>query len=125
MYVSTGGLGRWGTICDDNWDIQDATVVCHELGYPYVVGAPRNAHYGEGTGPILLDNVVCLGNESEIFACMHNGIGNHDCFHREDASVECLCMLILMLCLHAYMNCFNLINLLHLWYYKFMQYKCS
>ena len=115
VYVSTDGLGSWGTICDDNWDIQDATVVCHELGYPYAVGAPTNAHYGEGTGPILLDNVLCLGNESGIFACMHNGVGNHDCFHHEDASAECLSMSKLV-CIptyvRMYMNCFyNLINL--------------
>ena len=96
VYISSGGVGRWGTICDDNWDIQDARVICHQLGYPYAVAAPLSAHYGEGSGPILLDDVHCLGNESDIFTCVYNEVGNHDCTHNEDASAECLCMLTLV-----------------------------
>ena len=64
--------------------------MCHQLGYPYAVAAPSHARYGEGTGPIWLDNVHCVGNESDIFTCVHSDIGNHNCMHSEDASVECL-----------------------------------
>ena len=121
VYISTDGLGRWGTICDGNWDIQDAKVVCHELGYPYAVGAPLNAHHGEGTGPIWLNNVQCLGNESGIFACMHNGIDNHSCFHNKDASAECSRTYV-----HMYVNAYTYkdIYYLHLIYVA-MYFVCK
>ena len=80
--------------------------MCHQLGYPYAVAAPSRAHYGEGAGPIWLDNVHCVGNESDIFTCVHSDIGNHDCMHNEDASVECLSMLTVKWCyICMYMTC--------------------
>ena len=81
--------GVWGTVCDDNWDISDARVVCRELGYPDAVSAPQNARFGEGSGIIWLDDVSCSGNERSIVSCRHGGWGVHNCGHREDASVIC------------------------------------
>ena len=51
--------------------------------------ALRNAYYGPGTGPILLDDLLCTGTELSLFDCNHDGIGVHDCDHGEDASVTC------------------------------------
>ena len=46
------------------------------------------AAFGEGSGSILLDEVVCKGDEREIADC--NFIGtHHDCYHFEDAGVRC------------------------------------
>ena len=79
----------WGTVCDDDWDIRDARVVCRQLGFQDALNAYENARYGHGTGPIWLDNVQCLGNESSLLLCRHSGVGNHNCGHSEDASVVC------------------------------------
>ena len=81
--------GNWGTVCDDGWDIQDATVVCRQLGYGRALVALSNAFYGRGSGPIWYDNVLCQGNEASVTQCAHQGLGVHDCVHSEDAGVIC------------------------------------
>ena len=44
---------------------------------------------GQGVGPIFLDNVICMGNESQLTDCQHQGIATHDCSHIKDAGVVC------------------------------------
>ena len=81
--------GEWGTICDDDWDINDAKVVCRQLGYQYGSRALQGSDISPGSGKIWLDEVDCIGSEKNVTSCKHAGWGNHDCFHYEDAGVEC------------------------------------
>ncbi|CAI8032258.1 Deleted in malignant brain tumors 1 protein, partial [Geodia barretti] len=92
QYVSEGTIqicldGVWGTVCDDLWDPTDAGVVCNILGYTNGSAiALRGAHFGQGTGPIHLDNVICTGSETSLLDCRSSP---HNCGHYEDAGVIC------------------------------------
>ena len=79
--------GEWGTVCDDGWDDTDAGVVCRELGF----GSSGISYYfGQGSGPIWLDSVTCIGNESMLIRCGHLGINIiRSCNHFEDVGVKC------------------------------------
>ncbi|XP_074539272.1 scavenger receptor cysteine-rich domain-containing protein DMBT1-like [Halichoeres trimaculatus] len=80
---------KWGTVCDDDWDLDDANMVCRQLDCGTAVSAPGLAHFGEGTGPIWLDDVACTGSESSLSECEHSGFDQSECTHHEDAGVVC------------------------------------
>ena len=83
--------GEWGTVCDDGWDLNDAQVVCRQLGYGQATSALLRAYYGQGSGNIWLSNLDCDGTELTIGSCPNSGWGIHTafCSHAEDAGVRC------------------------------------
>ena len=81
--------GQWGTVCDDSWHTADADVVCKQLGFESAERIYYRAHYGEGSGPIWMDQMNCPNGVSSVLRCKHNGWGRHDCRHGEDAGVRC------------------------------------
>uniref|UniRef100_A0ABI7YPF6 Lysyl oxidase homolog n=1 Tax=Felis catus TaxID=9685 RepID=A0ABI7YPF6_FELCA len=81
--------GEWGTICDDDFTLQAAHVLCRELGFTEATGWTHSAKYGPGTGRIWLDNLSCSGTEQSVTECASRGWGNSDCTHDEDAGVIC------------------------------------
>ncbi|XP_038054178.1 scavenger receptor cysteine-rich domain superfamily protein-like [Patiria miniata] len=79
----------WGTICDRNWDIRDAGVVCRQLGFPSAVEAKSGAHYGEGSGQVHMEGVACTGSEEELDDCPSLSWTASTCSHSRDAGVIC------------------------------------
>ena len=82
--------GEWGTVCDDLWDLQDARVVCRQLGFPDAERAvSAQVFFSTGDGPIFFDDVGCSGSESQLSDCSHRGWNVNNCGHSEDAGVFC------------------------------------
>ncbi|XP_078391152.1 scavenger receptor cysteine-rich type 1 protein M130-like [Cetorhinus maximus] len=81
--------GQWGTVYDDSWVLQDAAVVCRELGCGTAVSAPGGAHFGEGSGPIVTNDVECSGNEAALRDCKSVAWDHYSWSHNYDASAIC------------------------------------
>ncbi|KAM6969969.1 uncharacterized protein marco [Aplochiton taeniatus] len=112
--VEVNHEGVWGTVCDDNFDSLDGTVICKMLGFRRAQSVYTSANSGGttllsdtslstcgryvhvfsiyllGTGQIWLDELQCTGSETNIFDCPHSGRGVNDCTHSEDAGVQCV-----------------------------------
>ena len=76
-------------MCDDDWDMNDASVVCRELGFPKALTATKPAVFGTGgNGTIWTNNVRCAGNETSLTQCAHNGWEKGTC-HSKYAEAAC------------------------------------
>ena len=101
--------GVWGSVCDTTWDANDAAVFCRQLGYAttgtlitlwrymyvnviltFLLGITPvyNASFGQGAGPVIIDTVICRGNETDhINNCTLTTPSS--CSHSKDAGVKC------------------------------------
>ncbi|XP_065120332.2 scavenger receptor cysteine-rich domain-containing protein DMBT1-like [Paramisgurnus dabryanus] len=80
---------KWGTVCDAGWNLVDAAVVCNNMGCGTPVAANTGAYFGQGSGPVWMENVKCSGNESTITSCPSKAFGTSTCSHGQDAGVIC------------------------------------
>ncbi|XP_036801480.1 T-cell differentiation antigen CD6 isoform X1 [Oncorhynchus mykiss] len=80
---------KWGTVCDDSWDLRDGGVVCAQLGCGSALNVSgQDGSFEAGVGLVLLDEVNCGGSERNLWECPSMGTVN-DCGHKEDAAVVC------------------------------------
>ncbi|XP_067834273.1 deleted in malignant brain tumors 1 protein-like [Heptranchias perlo] len=82
--------GTWGTVCSENLDRKDAEVICKQLQCGPITSIKYDTRlFGEGSGPIWLDEMECNSHESFLWQCQSDPWGEHNCNHREDAGVVC------------------------------------
>ena len=81
-------LGHWTSVCDYGWGLEDAAVVCHQLGYSDAVAAPSGSAFGGGNGSFVLSNFGCSGYEVNITYCAHS-FPLSACYAHNSAGVIC------------------------------------
>ena len=77
-------------VCDDQWGMEEARVVCHQLGYPGAKDFTNLGKFGPATAGFLMSNVTCGGEERRVTDCRHNT--DPKCSSTEAAGVVCLPM---------------------------------
>lgn len=89
--------GRWGTICDYGWNIINAALVCHQLGYalnPSDWQLQRSELPNAGTSEdVILSHVQCTEHDIDITKCRAERATNKDffnsCTHAHDVGIRC------------------------------------
>ena len=84
----------------DSWDLKHqvctkinvVTNTCAFISTSCLLDAVAygNAVYGQGTGPIWLEELGCGGSEDRIIDCSHPPLGTHNCDHIHDVGVICI-----------------------------------
>ncbi|XP_045438928.1 Fc receptor-like protein 6 isoform X2 [Pipistrellus kuhlii] len=88
--VEVERAGRWGTVCDDGWDMKDVAVVCREVGCGAAKHTPAAVLYpplAEDAQPVFIQVARCNGTEKALAECEQEEI--FDCGHDEDAGAVC------------------------------------
>nr|XP_016847427.1 PREDICTED: deleted in malignant brain tumors 1 protein [Anolis carolinensis] len=80
--------GTWGTVCDDDFYMKSANVVCRQLGCGEATTVLGWSYFGQGSGNIL-NGSNCTGSELSLQDCLPAEWLATDCGHNEDVSVIC------------------------------------
>ncbi|XP_049445551.1 scavenger receptor cysteine-rich type 1 protein M130-like isoform X5 [Epinephelus fuscoguttatus] len=85
---SNQSIQRWSSVCETDFDQQDAEVVCRELscGPPSVL---QGGLYGEMEAPMWTKEFQCEGNESALLDCRSSGSERDTCSPGKAVGLTC------------------------------------
>ena len=82
--------GTWGAVCGLHWDLQDAKVVCRQLGFKDALAAALDSDRVNATR--WFSNASCVGSEISITECDHSGWSDHCHYMQEPWSAAVVCI---------------------------------
>ena len=71
--------GRWGTVCGDDWGIEEAMTVCRQLNLGYATKAVTHKNFSETGLKIIMSGVKCRVDETSLYYCQHDEWKNTTC----------------------------------------------
>lgn len=80
---------EWGTVDEEYFNTEAATLLCKELGCGEAIATPRNAHFGLGTGPVWMVVPDCSGTEDTLKDCLTGEWCTNVSKHDNDAGLVC------------------------------------
>ncbi|XP_064385141.1 soluble scavenger receptor cysteine-rich domain-containing protein SSC5D-like [Halichondria panicea] len=89
--------GEWGTLCDVDWDMNDAHVMCRELGFQGALSVSPRGTYSPGVGRIWPYRYNCTGEEDRLSDCAVTVLDEcslTDCSHSYDVGVICVPVIV-------------------------------
>uniref|UniRef100_A0A8C5R8H5 SRCR domain-containing protein n=1 Tax=Leptobrachium leishanense TaxID=445787 RepID=A0A8C5R8H5_9ANUR len=81
--------GRWGTLCNSDWDLPAANVLCRQLHCGIAQSLPKGGQFGKGDGTLWNDKFHCSGTESHLSECSSTALGYGECPAWDTAGVVC------------------------------------
>ena len=80
--------GKWGKNCRDEWDMNDAKVVCKQLGFESALAEFIGIDIKDENVSVVMSNVDCRGTESAWESCSHTD-GHDNCV--DDTGAQAMC----------------------------------